>query len=107
MTYVVTEKCIGCKHTDCVSVCPTDCFHEGANFLAIDPEHCIDCGLCEPECPIEAIVSEADLDTEDLHLLSLNAELAKQWPRITQKKEPLPDAEVWAERRDKLASLQR
>ncbi len=107
MTYVVTEKCIGCKHTDCVEVCPVDCFHEGENFLAIDPEACISCGLCEPECPVEAIVAEADLASEDLHLIELNGELARAWPVIIRKKDPLPDAEAWTQREGKLAFLVR
>jgi ferredoxin len=105
MTYVVTEICIGCKHTNCVEVCPVDCFYEGENFLAINPEECIDCGMCEPECPIEAIVSEADLDEQDLGLIALNGELAAHWLKITNKKDALPDATIWAERRDKLKLL--
>ncbi|MBK1727524.1 ferredoxin FdxA [Halorhodospira neutriphila] len=95
MTYVVTDNCIKCKYTDCVEVCPVDCFHEGPNFLVIDPEECIDCTLCEPECPAEAIYSEDDLPPEMDHFLELNAELAKQWPLLTEKKDPPPDAEDW------------
>jgi len=105
MTYVVTEKCIGCKHTDCVEVCPVDCFYEGENFLAINPDECIHCGLCEPECPIEAIVAEADLDNVDLHWVKLNGELAQIWPKIVSKKDPLPEAEIWAQRAGKLNAL--
>ena len=90
MTYVVTEACIKCKYTDCVEVCPVDCFYEGENSLVIDPEQCIDCGVCEPECPIEAIQPEsADL----VKWIEHNREYAKQWPNITAKKPPLPEAE--------------
>ena len=95
MTFVVTENCIKCKYTDCVEVCPVDCFHEGPNMLVIDPEECIDCALCEPECPIEAIVPEDDLPEEKQFLLELNAELAKEWPVLTEAKDPLPDADEW------------
>ena len=105
MTYVVTEKCIGCKHTDCVEVCPVDCFYEGANFIAINPSECVDCGLCELECPVEAIVSEAALDEGDLHLIQLNADLAALWPKITRKKDAMPDAAAWVQRENKLPML--
>jgi len=107
MTYVVTEKCIACKHTDCIQVCPVDCFYEGPNFLAIAPDECVDCGLCEIECPIDAIVSEGELSSEKQYLLSLNAELARIWPKITEKKAPLPDAERWSGVEDKLDQLVR
>ena len=75
MTFVVKEECIKCKYTDCVEVCPVDCFHEGPNFLVIDPEECIDCSLCEPECPVGAIVADDDLEEKDQHYLELNEEL--------------------------------
>ena len=88
MTFVVTAECIRCKYTDCVEVCPVDCFHEGPNFLVIDPEECIDCSLCEPECPVEAIHAEEDLKPEDEHFLELNRELSAAWPVITVQKEP-------------------
>jgi len=107
MTYVVTENCIQCKYTDCVEVCPVDCFHEGPNFLVIDPEECIDCTLCEPECPAEAIFAEDDLPEDQEHFLQLNAELAKQWPVITEVKEPLPDAKEWDGKPGKLKYLKR
>lgn len=101
MTHVVTSACIQCKYTDCVAVCPVDCFHEGPNFLVIDPEVCIDCGVCIPECPAEAIVEAADLPAEQAEFLALNAELAAQWPVLSAKREPLPDADDWARRTDK------
>ena len=107
MTFVVTQNCIKCKYTDCVEVCPVDCFHEGANFLVIDPEECIDCTLCEPECPAEAIVSEDDLPEDQQEFLELNAELSKVWPVITEKKDPLPDADEWDGAPDKLQYLER
>ncbi|AOU99364.1 ferredoxin [Acidihalobacter yilgarnensis] len=97
MTYVVTENCIRCKYTDCVDVCPVDCFHEGPNFLVIDPEECIDCSLCVPECPVEAIYAEGDLPTEFADFHAINADLAKRWPIIATSHEPLPEAERWAE----------
>lgn len=107
MTYVVTENCIRCKYTDCVEVCPVDCFHEGPNFLVIDPEECIDCELCVPECPIEAIFAEDDLPKDQLQFLELNAELAQQWPVITQRREPPLDAAEWEGKPDKLKLLER
>ncbi|HSX20742.1 MAG TPA: ferredoxin FdxA, partial [Gammaproteobacteria bacterium] len=82
MTFVVTDSCIRCKYTDCVEVCPVDCFHEGPNFLVIDPEECIDCALCEPECPVNAIMTEDAVPEDQKHFVDLNAELAKQWPVI-------------------------
>ncbi len=107
MTFVVTENCIKCKYTDCVEVCPVDCFHEGPNFLVIDPDECIDCTLCEPECPAEAIFSEDDLPEDQAHFLELNAELSQIWPVITEQKPPLPDAEEWDGKPDKLKYLER
>lgn len=107
MTYVVTEACIECKHTDCVDVCPVDCFHEGPNFLAIDPEECIDCSLCVAECPVEAIYAEDDVPENQQHYIQLNAELSKQWPVIVQRKDPLPDYEKWTEVKDKFSHLKR
>ncbi|MEQ6885913.1 ferredoxin FdxA [Salicola sp. Rm-C-2C1-2] len=95
MTFVVTENCIKCKYTDCVEVCPVDCFYEGPNFLAIDPDECIDCALCEPECPAEAIYSEDELPADQEEFLEINAELAAKWPNITEKKEPPADGEEW------------
>lgn len=107
MTFVVLENCIRCKYTDCVDVCPVDCFHEGPNFLVIDPDECIDCALCEPECPAEAILPEDDLSKEQEHLLELNAELAKEWPVLSEKKPPLPDADEWNGVEDKMQYLER
>ncbi|MDA8110479.1 MAG: ferredoxin family protein [Betaproteobacteria bacterium] len=107
MTYVVTEACINCKHTDCVEVCPVDAFHEGANFLVIHPDECIDCGVCVPECPVEAIYADADVPAGLEQYVALNAELAKDWPAITRKVEPLPEASHWASVRDKLPLLRR
>jgi ferredoxin len=95
MTFVVTENCIKCKFTDCVDVCPVDCFREGPNFLVIDPDECIDCTLCEPECPANAIFAEDELPEGQEAFLQLNAQLAKQWPAITEVKPPLPDADEW------------
>jgi ferredoxin len=107
MTYVVLENCIKCKYTDCVDVCPVDCFHEGPNFLVIDPDECIDCALCEPECPAEAIVAEDDIPAGQEQFLALNAELAAGWPVITQKKSAPADADEWNGRPDKLPLLER
>ncbi|RMG57535.1 MAG: ferredoxin family protein [Gammaproteobacteria bacterium] len=107
MTFVVTDNCIRCKYTDCVDVCPVDCFHEGPNFLVIDPDECIDCTLCEPECPAEAIFAEDEVPAGQEVFIELNAELAKEWPVISQKKDPLPDAEKWDGVPDKLKYLER
>ncbi|SCZ49691.1 ferredoxin FdxA [Thiohalomonas denitrificans] len=107
MTYVVTDNCIRCKYTDCVDVCPVDCFHEGPNFLAIDPEECIDCTLCVPECPAEAIFADDDLPEDQTHFLELNAELVREWPVISEQKEPPPDATEWDGVPDKLKYLER
>ena len=107
MTFVVTENCIKCRHTDCVEVCPVDCFHAGPNFLVIDPDECIDCTLCEPECPVNAIYGEDDLPADQQQFLALNAELAKQWPVLTEKEPSPPDAADWDGKPDKLALLER
>ncbi|WP_035054120.1 ferredoxin FdxA [Andreprevotia chitinilytica] len=96
MTYVVTDACVKCKYTDCVDVCPVDCFHEGPNFLVIDPDECIDCTLCVAECPVEAIYAEDDVPENMLQYIPLNADLSKTWPVIVEKKDPLPDHEQWA-----------
>ena len=107
MPFVVTENCIKCKYTDCVEVCPVDCFHEGPNFLVIDPEECIDCTLCEPECPAEAIFSEEELPAGQEKFTALNAELAKQWPVISEMGTPPADAKEWDGKPGKLALLER
>jgi ferredoxin len=107
MTFVVTEACIKCKYTDCVEVCPVDCFHEGPNMLVIDPEECIDCTLCEPECPVEAIVSEDDVPEGQKQFLALNAELSKLWPVIAQAKPGPDDADDWKDVKEKLQLLER
>lgn len=93
MTYVVTESCIKCKYTDCVEVCPVDCFYEGENMLVINPEECIDCGVCVPECPIDAIKPDTLPGMEKW--VEMNALFAKQWPNLNHQKAPLPDAEAW------------
>jgi len=95
MTFVVTDNCIKCKYTDCVEVCPVDCFHEGENFLVIDPDECIDCSLCVPECPIDAIYAEEDVPEHQLHFIKLNADLSLKWPVITEMKPHPKDAEEW------------
>jgi len=107
MTFVVTENCIKCKYTDCVEVCPVDCFYEGPNFLAIDPDECIDCALCEPECPAEAIYSEDELPDDQAEFLEINADLAAKWPNITEKKDPPEDAEQWDGVKGKKQHLER
>jgi len=107
MTFVVTENCIKCKYMDCVEVCPVDCFHEGPNMLVIDPDECIDCTLCEPECPAEAIFSEEELPADQTNFTALNAELAKHWPVITEKKDAPADAKEWDGRPGKLGFLER
>lgn len=107
MTYVVSESCIKCKYTDCVDVCPVDCFREGPNFLVIDPDECIDCTLCVAECPVEAIYAEDDLPADQVQFTAINAELSKKWTAIVARKDALPDAEEWAKVKDKLDKLER
>jgi ferredoxin len=100
MTYVVTENCIKCKYMDCVEVCPVDCFYEGENMLVIHPDECIDCGVCEPECPAEAIKPDTEPGLESW--LKLNTDYAKSWPNITIKREQPADAKEWDGKPDKL-----
>lgn len=107
MTFVVGENCIKCKYTDCVEVCPVDCFYEGPNFLAINPEECIDCALCEPECPVDAIYADYDLPTSQEEFLPLNKELAERWPNIAEVQLPLPDADEWAGKPNKRELLEK
>ncbi len=107
MTFVVIENCIKCKLTDCVEVCPVDCFYEGPNMLVIHPDECIDCALCEPECPIDAIVSEDELTADQEQFLQINAELSATWPNITEKKDPLPGHKEWDGKPGKLRLLER
>ena len=95
MTFVVTDNCIKCKYTDCVEVCPVDAFHEGPNFLVINPDECIDCTLCEPECPINAIYPEDDVPAGQEQFVALNADLSKDWPVITERTDGMPDAKDW------------
>jgi ferredoxin len=107
MTFVVTEECIKCKLTDCVEVCPVDCFHEGPNMLVIDPDECIDCTLCEPECPVEAISSEDDVPENMQHFIELNAELSRLWPVINEMKDAPEDSDEWIGKPNKLELLER
>ncbi len=106
MTFVVIDNCIRCKYTDCVEVCPVDCFREGPNMLVIDPDECIDCNLCVPECPVDAILAEDDLPEDKQNYIELNARLAKKWPSITVKKDAPEDADDWVETQDKLQYLE-
>jgi len=107
MTFVVIDNCIRCKYTDCVEVCPVDCFREGPNMLVIDPDECIDCNLCVPECPVDAILAEDDLPEDKKDYIALNAELAKDWPMITSMKDAPVDADDWKDVDDKLQYLER
>lgn len=106
MTFVVLESCIRCKYTDCVEVCPVDCFYEGPNMLVINPEECIDCALCEPECPVDAIVSEDDLPEKYHKYIELNQKLSDKCPNITEIIDPPPDAKEWDTVPDKLKYLE-
>ncbi|MCX4162975.1 MULTISPECIES: ferredoxin FdxA [Paraburkholderia] len=107
MTHVVTEACIRCRYTDCVDVCPVDCFHAGPNMLVIDPDECIDCAVCIPECPVNAIYAEDDLPAGQQAFVALNAELATVFPVITKAVPPLPDADAWKDVTNKLPMLER
>ncbi|MDE2398023.1 MAG: ferredoxin family protein [Burkholderiales bacterium] len=105
MTHVVTDACIRCKYTDCVDVCPVDCFHEGPLYLVIDPDECIDCAVCIPECPVNAIYADGDLPPEFEPFVALNEDRSRQWPVITKRQEPLPEAERWRDAKNKLEGL--
>ena len=109
MTYIVTESCIRCKYTDCVDVCPVDCFREGPNFLVIDPDECIDCTLCVAECPVEAIFAEDDVPPDQQQFKAINAELAKLWKNkaIIERKPAPPDADDWKDVQGKLQYLEK
>jgi ferredoxin len=107
MTFVVVDSCIKCKYTDCVEVCPVDAFHEGPNFLAINPDECIDCTLCEPECPVNAIYPEDDVPAGQEAFIALNADLCESWPVITERKDAPADAAEWENKTDKLPLLKR
>ncbi len=103
MAYVVTDSCVQCKYTDCVEVCPVDCFYEGANMLAINPDECIDCGVCEPECPVDAIRSDMEDGMEKW--LDINRTYAEKWPKITVQKEPLAKADSYKNKANKFEEL--
>ena len=107
MTFVVTESCIKCKYMDCVEVCPVDCFHEGPNMLVIDPEECIDCTLCEPECPVDAIYADDEMPEGQEKFLKLNEELSQDWPVITEIGDVPADADDWKDKSDKADLLER
>ena len=101
MTHYVSEECVKCKYTDCVEVCPVDCFYEGDDILVIDPNTCIDCGVCIPECPIGAIKTDEKIDDNELFWLEYNARYAKIWNKISKKKAPLPEAERYSKIKNK------
>lgn len=101
MTHIVAEPCVKCKYTDCVDVCPVDCFREGENTLVIDPDECIDCGACVPECPTEAIFAEEDLPEKWQDYIEYNTKMSEDWPEISEQKDPLDDADDWKEVEDK------
>jgi len=107
MTHVVIESCIKCKYTDCVDVCPVDCFREGPNMLVIEPDECIDCAVCIPECPVNAIYAEEDVPEDQRQFIALNVELSQKWPSITRMKPHPEDADEWKDVRDKLKYLER
>ncbi|MEC5217325.1 ferredoxin [Actimicrobium sp. GrIS 1.19] len=107
MTFVVTESCIKCKYTHCVDVCPTDAFREGTNFLAIEPDDCINCMLCVVECPVDAIFAEDDVPQDQTRFIALNLELARSWKPIIKRKAAPPDSDEWAKIKDKYYLLMR
>ena len=103
MTYIVNDKCISCKYTDCVEVCPVDCFYEGENMLVIHPDECIDCGVCEPECPPEAILPDTEAGADEW--VKFNLEKSLIWPNITERRDPLPGAEENLDKTNKFQNL--
>jgi ferredoxin len=107
MTHVVTESCIKCRYTDCVDVCPVDCFRKGPNFLVIDPDECIDCAVCIPECPVSAIFAEEDVPDDQRDFIAINAELSQNWPTITRMETHFEDADKWADVKDKRGLLEK
>ncbi len=108
MPHYVTDACVKCKYTDCVSVCPVDCFYEGPNMLVINPDECIDCGVCIPECPVEAIIDDYEMnDYPDKDWIKINDEMSQQWPNITDQKDPLPEAEEFKEVKNKKNLMER
>ena len=107
MTYVVKGECVDCKHTTCVKVCPVDCFFELENTVVIDPDICIDCAICEPECPVDAIFSEDELPDDQIPFIEINAELSEVWPNITEEKDQLPEADEYASIKEKIHLLEK
>ena len=107
MTFVVTSSCIKCKYTDCVEVCPVDCFYEGPNFLVIHPDECIDCALCQPECPVDAIYPDDEVPESEQAFCEINKELSEVWPNITECIDCPEDADEWKEVKDKAHLLER
>ncbi|MBT5890715.1 MAG: ferredoxin family protein [Chromatiales bacterium] len=107
MTFVVTESCIRCKYQDCIEVCPVDCFHVGPNMLVINPDECIDCTLCEPECPVEAIYADDEVPDGQEKFIELNVELSQIWPVITEISDVPEDADDWKDKKDKIQYLER
>lgn len=107
MTHVVTESCIKCRYTDCVDVCPVDCFKVGPNFLVIDPDECIDCAVCIPECPVNAIYAEEDVPTDQRDFIQINAELSRNWPAITRRTDSLATADEYSKITEKKHLLDR
>lgn len=109
MAYIVTEACIKCKYTDCAEVCPVDCFYEGDNMLVINPEECIDCGVCEPECPVEAIKpfeeGAEDAESPAHKWLRFNSNFSKEWPNISVRKDALPEADIYKDAKNKVSLL--
>ncbi len=105
MAHIVADPCIKCKYTDCVAVCPVDCFHEGVNMLVIDPETCIDCGLCPPECPVSAIFSEEDLPPKWAAFVEINKKYSPAWPVIDAQKGHLPTADAAAKEENKIGQI--
>jgi len=101
----ISVACMHCADAPCMAVCPVDCFREGPNFLVIDPDECIDCAVCVPECPVNAIYAEDDVPGDQQAFIKLNAELSPSWTSITKSKAALPDAEEWKDVKNKLDQL--